>query len=76
MPEVRQEVLVAAAVLFSALVTYIGFQSLYPPDRKAPFAPKKPTVKKSKEDVSMEVKVAPNKNTCQDESFRGRILEK
>ena len=83
MPEVRQEVIVATAVIFSALVAYIGFQSLYPAQnpaafekQKEPFSPKKATVPKAKEEIKAEPKVAPNKSTLEGESFRGKILEK
>ena len=75
MPEVRQEVIIATAVVLSALVTYIGFQAMYP-QTKASFSPKRATVKKGKADSGAEAKVAPNKNNLSEEKVGGKILEK
>lgn len=78
MPEVRQEVIIATAVILSALVTFIGFQTLYPETRKRVFAPQKPT--KSAETAEAKPadtkKSAPHKDNLPREKFAGKILEK
>lgn len=82
MTEVRNEVIVATAVLISALVAVIGYQALNPAGKKAPFKPKKPTcaakspsAEPPKEQKVAQAKVAQKDVAGTENGVGGRILE-
>lgn len=77
MTEVRNEVIVATAVLVSALVALVGYQYATRSKAQEHFAPKKPTCE-AKPEVHSIKKNAPSKEVVEAEKvkFAGRILEK
>lgn len=82
MTEVRNEVIVATAVLISALIAVIGYQALNPAGKKAPFMPKKatcaaksPADEPPKEQKVAQVKVAQKDVGGTENRVGGRVLE-
>jgi len=73
MTEVRNEVIIATAVLISALVGYIGYQSMQ--KQKSPFAPKKATCAAKPDPVIGEKKKTEAQVSQNLESLGGRVLE-
>lgn len=76
MTEVRNEVIVATAVLITALVAVIGYQYVNGPQKKAAFAPKKAQCEAKSAKEIAEARSAPNKDILSEEKIGGRILEK
>jgi hypothetical protein len=79
MTEVRNEVIVATAVLVSALVAVIGYQYVTYPKATVHFAPKKPVIAGKPENVAPVKKVAPSKEIVEVANrvkFAGKVLEK